>query len=126
VVLFNIHSFGYFTRASRSYAVTEKGKTFLEKPCNPLVLNLEAFQHSKAKDPKTKRIKTGTDITYVRFANYYSTIKGGRKLKKKGPMNILVSKRKKIILITSRISRKQWYLAHEGVKHFPMKVAITL
>ena len=39
-ISFNIHSFGYFIRASRSYAVTENGKTFLEKPCNLLVFSL--------------------------------------------------------------------------------------
>ena len=60
-ISFNIHSFGYFTRASRSYAVTEKGKTFLEKPCDLLVLNPQAFEDSKAKDSKTKRTSKSTN-----------------------------------------------------------------
>ena len=60
-ISFNIHSFSFFTRASRSYAVTEKGKTFLEKPCDLLVLNPEAFEDSKAKDSKTKRTSKSTN-----------------------------------------------------------------
>lgn len=54
-ISFNIYSFGYFTRASRSYSVTEKGKTFLEKPHDLLVLSPEAFEDRKAKDAKTRK-----------------------------------------------------------------------
>ena len=54
-ISFNIYTFGYFTRASRSYCITDKGKTFLEKPHDLLVLSPEAFEYRKSKDGKTMR-----------------------------------------------------------------------
>ena len=54
-ISFNIYTFGYFTRASRSYSITDKGKTFLEKPHDLLVLSPGAFEYRKSKDGKTMR-----------------------------------------------------------------------
>lgn len=109
---FNVYTFGYFTRL---YSVTDKGKTFLEKSHDLLVLNPEAFGHRKAKMLKPRghvNLQTGTNITYLRSVNYYLTAKVGWNSNKEECMNILVSKTKKIMLITARILRKQWDLAH--------------
>lgn len=87
---------------------------FLQKPCDLLVLHPEAFEDSKAKYANMKRTRKSTKRNrhYLPKICDYSTIKGGWRLKKEQPMNILVSEGKKIMLITGRILRKQWDLAH--------------
>lgn len=84
---FYIYTFGYFTRASRSYSVTDLHDL--------LILSPEVFECRKTKGAKTLRtlnLQTGTNITYLRSMNYYLTAKGGQKSKKKEPKNIPVSK----------------------------------
>ena len=54
-ISFNINRGPYFTKASRSYSLTEKGETFLANPHDLFALNPDVFEASKPKVASTFR-----------------------------------------------------------------------
>ena len=54
-ISFNIYNLKWFSKASRSYSATEKGKAFIEYPHDLFVLNPDVFEENKSKSAMPSR-----------------------------------------------------------------------
>ena len=54
-ISFNIYNLKWFSKASRSYSATEKGKAFIENPHDLFVLSPDVFEENKSKSAMPSR-----------------------------------------------------------------------